>query len=78
MTYYKHIGIYGYTKKFLQQYVMLQRSGLEKCESLEQLRVLEHGYDIRVKETFYESIGVDIPEDIKQVEKMLMEQEIIS
>lgn len=69
--YYKHIGLYGYTKVFLEKYVKMQKSALEKCENLEQLRVLENGFDIRVKETRYESIGVDLPEHITQVERIL-------
>lgn len=70
-TYYKHIGLYGYTKAFLAEYVRMPRTLLEKCENLEQLRVLENGFDIRVKETLYESIGVDLPEHIEQVERAL-------
>lgn len=69
--YYKHIGIYGYTKDFLELYVRMPKTELEKCENLEQLRVLENGFDIRVRETLYESIGVDLPEHIEQVERVL-------
>lgn len=71
VSYYKHIGIYGYTKNFLATYVSLPESFLERTEKLEQLRVLENGYKIRVKETQYESIGVDLPEHIKLVEEQL-------
>ncbi|WP_033152000.1 3-deoxy-manno-octulosonate cytidylyltransferase [Pseudobutyrivibrio ruminis] len=70
-TYYKHIGIYGYTKSFLEKYVSMPESFLERTEKLEQLRVLENGYKIRVKETQYESVGVDLPEHIKIVEEEL-------
>lgn len=42
------------------------------AENLEQLRVLESGHKIRVKETIYDSIGVDTPEDILKIEKELM------
>ncbi len=70
-TYYKHIGLYGYAKDFLSEYVKMPKSSLEKCENLEQLRVLENGFNIRVKETQYESIGVDLPEHIAQVERVL-------
>lgn len=69
--YYKHIGIYGYTKDFLKCFALMKRSGLETCEGLEQLRVLENGYKIRVRETKYESVSVDLPEHIMQVEKLL-------
>ncbi len=71
VDYYKHIGIYGYTKTFLAKYVSLPESFLEKTEKLEQLRAIENGYKIRVKETKYESIGVDLPEHIQLVEEQL-------
>ena len=47
---------------------------MERCENLEQLRVLENGFPIRVKETVYESMGVDLPEHINQVERMLQDE----
>jgi len=75
VDYYKHIGIYGYTKTFLAKYVSLPESFLEKTEKLEQLRVIENGYKIRVKETKYESIGVDLPEHIQLVEEQLKNEQ---
>ena len=66
--YYKHIGIYGYTKDFLTKYVQLPESELESLEKLEQLRVLENGYQIRVKETTFDTFGIDLPEQISKVE----------
>jgi 3-deoxy-manno-octulosonate cytidylyltransferase (CMP-KDO synthetase) len=69
VAYYRHIGAYGYTKAFLETYVNLPTSVLENVEKLEQLRVLENGYKIRVKETVYQSIGVDLPEHIALVEE---------
>lgn len=71
INYYKHIGVYGYTKKFLEKYVSLPQSSLELAESLEQLRAIENGYKIRVIETKYNSIGVDLPEHVKLVEAEL-------
>lgn len=71
VKYYKHIGIYGYTKKFLEQYVKMPKTYLECMENLEQLRVLENGYSIRVCETHYDSIGVDLPEHIQKIEEVL-------
>ncbi len=65
--YYKHIGLYGYTKDFLFIYRNLPSSGLEKTECLEQLRVLEEGYRIKVIETKYDTIGVDSLEDLEKV-----------
>lgn len=68
---YKHIGIYGYKKDFLKNYVQMSKTSLETAENLEQLRVLENGYRIKVKETAYDSIGVDMPEDVLKIEKEL-------
>lgn len=71
VKYFKHIGIYGYQKDFLKEYVQTEKTPLELAENLEQLRVLESGYRIKVKETIYDSIGVDMPEDILKVETRL-------
>ena len=66
-VYYKHIGLYGYTKDFLFTYKNLPISNLERIEKLEQLRILEEGFRIRVLETKYDTIGVDTPEDLERV-----------
>lgn len=63
-SYYKHIGIYAFRREVLQQVVQLPQTPLEKCESLEQLRWLENGYRIAVRETTKESVAIDIPEDL--------------
>ncbi len=68
---YKHIGAYGYKTWFLLKYSKMQKTQLEQAECLEQLRVLEYGYKIRVKETKWQTVGVDTPEQIGQVEKEL-------
>lgn len=73
-NYYKHIGIYGYRKKFLQTFVNLPISKMESMESLEQLRVIEYGYRIKVLETDHESIGVDLEEQIPLVEEILRKE----
>ena len=64
---YKHIGIYGYCNKILQQITKLPESGLEKIEKLEQLRWLENDFTIHVQICYHESIAVDTPEDLKQL-----------
>lgn len=64
---YRHIGLYGYRRDFLQTISRLSPTPLEMAESLEQLRVLEHGYRIRTTETSCESIEVDTPEDLERV-----------
>ncbi|MGM0500237.1 MAG: 3-deoxy-manno-octulosonate cytidylyltransferase [Bacillota bacterium] len=69
--YYQHIGLYVYRRDFLLKYAEMERTTLEKAESLEQLRALENGYQIKVLETEAKLIGVDRKEDIKLVEKEL-------
>lgn len=73
-VYYKHIGLYGYTKDFLFTYKNLSSSELEKVERLEQLRVLEKGYRIKVIETKFDSIGVDTPEDLERAEEYMRKE----
>jgi len=75
-AYYKHIGLYGYTKDFLFLYKNLPVSNLEKIERLEQLRVLEEGFRIKVIETKYDTIGVDTPEDLEKVKQYLKKEKI--
>jgi len=70
-AYYKHIGLYGYTKDFLFIYKNLPVSNLEKVEKLEQLRVLEEGHRIKVLETKFDTIGVDTPEDLNKLKDYL-------
>lgn len=62
--YFKHIGIYAFRRDVLQQIVQLAQTPLEKCESLEQLRWMENGFNIAVRETNKESVAIDIPEDL--------------
>lgn len=64
--YYKHIGLYSYTKDFLFEFSNLPKSHLEMTEGLEQLRVLENGYRIKVVETKFDTIGIDTPEDLER------------
>jgi 3-deoxy-manno-octulosonate cytidylyltransferase (CMP-KDO synthetase) len=70
-VYYKHIGIYGYTKDFLFTYKNIPVSQLESIEKLEQLRVLEDGFKIKVIETKFDTIGVDTPEDLEKLKEYL-------
>lgn len=69
--FFKHIGMYAYTKDFLFTFANLSHSALEEAEVLEQLRALEHGYRIKVLEARFDSIGVDTPKDLKKVKKLL-------
>lgn len=67
----KHLGIYGYRKDFLLGMASMPPSTLETTEMLEQLRVLQAGYKIRVVDVALDSVGVDTPEDLKNVEERL-------
>jgi 3-deoxy-manno-octulosonate cytidylyltransferase (CMP-KDO synthetase) len=69
--YYKHIGPYAYRMGFLLTLTGLPRGILEQIESLEQLRVLEHGHRIRIVETKFDSQEVDTPEDLEKVRRLL-------
>ncbi len=67
----KHLGIYGYRRETLLRLVKFPVSPLENAEKLEQLRALEHGIGIAVVKVDYDSVGVDLPEDVKRVEAIL-------
>jgi 3-deoxy-manno-octulosonate cytidylyltransferase (CMP-KDO synthetase) len=73
--FYQHIGMYGYLKETLKRFVNLPKSQLETREKLEQLRFLENGIKIKVFITPYQSVGVDVPEDVIKVEEILQEKE---
>jgi len=73
---YKHIGIYAYRRDFLLTYAKLPPTPLERTESLEQLRALEHGYRIKVLITDFKSIGVDTPEDLDRVNAYFREHNL--
>lgn len=70
-TFYKHIGIYAYRTDILKKITQLQPSSLEKAESLEQLRWLENGYQIKVAVTDLETIGIDTPQDLEKIQAFL-------
>jgi 3-deoxy-manno-octulosonate cytidylyltransferase (CMP-KDO synthetase) len=67
----KHLGIYGYRRETLLRLVKFPVSPLEQAEKLEQLRALENGIQIAVVRVEYDSVGVDVPEDVARVEKLL-------
>jgi len=71
---YKHVGIYAYTRTFLMQYAAMEPTPLEQVESLEQLRVLENGYKIKVLESDFQGVGVDTQADLDAVNKLLGKQ----
>jgi len=67
----KHLGIYGYRRETLLRLVKFPVSPLENAEKLEQLRALDNGIQIAVVKVDYDSVGVDVPKDVMQVEKLL-------
>jgi 3-deoxy-manno-octulosonate cytidylyltransferase (CMP-KDO synthetase) len=69
--YYKHLGIYGFSKAAISQVVQLPASSLELAESLEQLRWLENDFSIGVMESSSFTIGVDTKEDLEKVRLLL-------
>ena len=74
-NYYGHIGIYAFRMPTLKKFVTLDQSSLEVTERLEQLRLLENNIPIHIVETEHRSIGVDRPEDIEIVTKIILEEE---
>ena len=73
-TVFKHIGLYVYRKDFLLKFAKMKPTPLEEAEKLEQLRVLENGYKIKVVETEHDSIGVDTEEDLEKVRKIVLKK----
>jgi 3-deoxy-manno-octulosonate cytidylyltransferase (CMP-KDO synthetase) len=70
----RHVGVYAYRRAALEAIVSLPQSPLEKAESLEQLRAMQHGFRIAVSRTSKPHLGVDRPEDVAQVERELARQ----
>lgn len=68
---YKHLGVYAYTRQYLDIFRNLSEGRLEQIEKLEQLRALEHGHKIKVVLTEYDSPEVDLAEDIERIEQIL-------
>lgn len=68
---YKHLGLYGYHADLLEKYATLPAGRLEQIEKLEQLRVLENGYEIACDVTEDQTIGVDTPEDAEKFDAFL-------
>lgn len=67
----RHVGVYAFRRDALLRFSQLERTPLELSEHLEQLRALEHGMTIGVVETDHATVGVDVPDDLKNIEKHL-------
>ncbi|MFM1744457.1 MAG: 3-deoxy-manno-octulosonate cytidylyltransferase [Bacteroidota bacterium] len=74
-VFFKHIGIYAYRTGVLAEITRLPQGKLELAESLEQLRWLEHGYRIRVRETPFETVAIDTPDDLGKALQFLRSQD---
>jgi 3-deoxy-manno-octulosonate cytidylyltransferase (CMP-KDO synthetase) len=72
---YKESGVRAFRREFLHQYARLSPTPLETVESVDMLRVLEHGFELIAVVTPHVTLGVDVPEDIAIVEKLLREDE---
>lgn len=71
---WRHIGLYVYRRECLIRLTRLPQTAMEKAEALEQLRAIENGVRIRAVETSYDSVGVDTPEDLERVRRMVATQ----
>jgi 3-deoxy-manno-octulosonate cytidylyltransferase (CMP-KDO synthetase) len=69
--FYKHVGMYAYRADILKEITKLKISSLEKAESLEQLRWMEHGFKVKVAKTDVETMCVDTPEDLEIARRIL-------
>ncbi len=69
-SYYGHLGIYGFTKKSLNEFCSLNQSKLETIEKLEQLRAIDNGHKIAMVEVKSKSFGIDTEEDLKNAIKI--------
>ncbi len=72
---FRHVGIYAYKREFLLNFSEMEQTELELGEGIEPLRAMQNGYKIRLKETEYSSIGVDLPEHIAPVEEIIRASE---
>jgi 3-deoxy-manno-octulosonate cytidylyltransferase (CMP-KDO synthetase) len=67
---FHHLGLYAFRQDFLAKYAQLEPTPLEQCEGLEQLRVLEHGFEIRVCQTEKATLEINTPEDLVQANRL--------
>lgn len=70
-NYKKHLWLYAYKREFLLKYVQMDQTFSEKMESLEQLRILENWYKIKIIKTNFDSIWIDTKEDLEKLELIL-------
>lgn len=68
---WRHVGLYVYRRQCLLRLATLPQTALERAEALEQLRAIEHGIRIKAVETAFDSIGVDTPDDLERVRRLM-------
>ncbi|WP_320055352.1 3-deoxy-manno-octulosonate cytidylyltransferase [Algoriphagus halophytocola] len=71
VTYWKHVGVYAYRREVLRKFTQLPKSKLESIEMLEQLRLLENGYQIRMVKTLHQAVAIDTKEDLIRARKLV-------
>jgi 3-deoxy-manno-octulosonate cytidylyltransferase (CMP-KDO synthetase) len=69
LKYWKHVGIYAYRREALKVFTSLEKGQLEKIEMLEQLRLLENGFKIRMVETVHLAVAIDIADDLEKARR---------
>jgi 3-deoxy-manno-octulosonate cytidylyltransferase (CMP-KDO synthetase) len=69
--FWQHVGLYAYRRQAVLQFAAMEPTPLERSEKLEQLRALENGWSIAVVETEHKSVGVDTPDDLARVRRLL-------
>lgn len=71
VEYFKHIGVYAFRKEALMKFSKLEMKPLEIAEKIECLRYLEYGMKIKMIETDFAGVGIDVPEDLEKARKIL-------
>lgn len=74
---YQQTGVIGFSRNFLQNFSNLSQTPLEKIESIDMLRVLEHKIPLRVVYTEQETIAIDVPHDLTRALKILEQDELV-
>jgi 3-deoxy-manno-octulosonate cytidylyltransferase (CMP-KDO synthetase) len=74
---YQQTGVIGFSRKFLREFSLLPQTPLEKVESIDMLRVLEHNLPLRVVHTQMETIAVDVPADLERAEMVLRQDQLV-
>jgi 3-deoxy-manno-octulosonate cytidylyltransferase (CMP-KDO synthetase) len=73
---YKQLGIYAFRKELLLRFAQLPPTPHEQVESIDMLRIVEHGYQLRMVPTEFQSIGVDTPADLARVEELMKQDNL--